>query len=114
VHGNDDEMADIWQAGQDGGADLVLAANDHDYERFAPQTADGLLDLAHGMSLFVVGTGGAMHYSFSGGTLKANSEVRNDDTFGVLKLKLHPSGYEWEFMPQSGKTFKDYGSRSCH
>ena len=53
-------------------------------------------------------------YVSSSSPSSSYGEVRNDDTFGVLKLKLHPSSYEWEFMPQSGKTFKDYGSRSCH
>jgi hypothetical protein len=65
---------------------------------------------------FVVGNGGRSHYLFSdpGGVLKANSEARNDDTVGVLKLILHPTGYDWEFVPQAGKTFMDAGSATCH
>ncbi len=42
------------------------------------------------------------------------SEVRNADTFGVLKMTLHPGGYEWEFIPEGGKTFRDSGTDSCH
>ena len=44
----------------------------------------------------------------------ANSEVRNDDTFGVLKLTLHAEGYEWEFVPVAGGAFTDRGSGVCH
>jgi hypothetical protein len=43
-----------------------------------------------------------------------NSEVRNSDTFGVLKLTLHPFGYDWAFVPVAGKTFTDSGSNMCH
>ena len=41
-------------------------------------------------------------------------EVRNTDTFGVLKLTLHPNSYDWRFTPEAGKTFTDTGSQSCH
>ena len=27
-----------------------------------------------------------------------NSVLRNSDTFGVLKLTLHPNGYTWKFV----------------
>ena len=57
-HGDDRTMRDIWQALYDAGADLVLAGHDHDYERFAPQDADGKADPVRGIREFVVGTGG--------------------------------------------------------
>jgi hypothetical protein len=47
-------------------------------------------------------------------TVQPNSEVRNVDTYGVLKLTLDPSGYDWQFVPESGKTFTDSGSTACH
>jgi hypothetical protein len=59
-----------------------------------------------------VGTGGRNHYGFV--SLQPNSEVRNADTFGVLALTLHPTGYDWHFMPEAGKTFTDFGSGTCH
>ncbi len=43
-----------------------------------------------------------------------NSEVRNGATFGVLKLTLHPDGYEWQFVPIAGQTFTGAGSEPCH
>jgi hypothetical protein len=35
----------------------------------------------------------------------ANSEVRQKDVFGVLKLTLRPDGYTWEFIPIEGQSF---------
>jgi acid phosphatase type 7 len=40
--------------------------------------------------------------------------VRNSDTFGVLKLTLRSSSYEWTFLPEAGKTFSDGGTNACH
>jgi hypothetical protein len=40
--------------------------------------------------------------------------VRNGDTYGVLKLILHPGSYEWQFVPAADKTFTDSGSDQCH
>jgi hypothetical protein len=111
-HGNNPKMIPSWDALYAAGADVVLSGHDHDYERFAPQTSSGVGDPAQGIREFVVGTGGKSHYAF--GTIRANSEVRNSDTYGVLKLTLHPSSYEWQFVPEAGKTFSDFGSGSCH
>jgi hypothetical protein len=96
----------------DGGADLVVVGHDHLYERFAPQNADGQLDVAHGMREFVVGTGGASAYAIV--SPAPNSEVRNSGTRGVLKLTLYPDRYDWKFVPVKGSTFTDSGSASCH
>jgi len=111
-NGNYPAMRDIWQALYDGGADVVLSGHDHDDERFAPQTPDARADPKHGIREFVVGTGGKGLRPF--GPPKPNSEVRNADTFGVLKLTLHPASYEWEFIPIAGKSFTDKGTGTCH
>jgi hypothetical protein len=102
----------FWQLLYDHGADLVLSAHDHIYERFAPQTTDGDDDAARGIREFVVGTGGANHTSIA--SVAANSEVRNSDTFGVLKLTLHPTSYDWQFLPEAGQAFTDSGTTACH
>src|SRR3712207_7892698 len=36
------------------GAEIILSAHDHDYERFAPQNPDGARDDARGLVQFVV------------------------------------------------------------
>jgi acid phosphatase type 7 len=111
-HGNQTKMRPTWDALYAANADVVLNGHDHSYERFAPQSPSGTLDTARGIREFVVGTGGGSHYSF--GTVRANSQVRNATTYGVLKLTLHPTGYEWKFVPETGKTFTDSGVASCH
>ena len=47
-------------------------------------------------------------------SIRANSEVRDASTFGVLKLTLHPSGYDWQFVPVAGQSFTDSGTTNCH
>ena len=112
AHGSDPLMSDVWRVLFEAGADVVLSSHDHDYERFAPQRPDGQYDAQRGIREFVVGTGGKNHYPFS--TPQPNSEVRNSDTFGVLKLMLRPKGYDWRFVPEAGAAFTDSGSGSCH
>lgn len=102
----------LWQALVDAGADVVLTGNDRRYERFAPQLADGDADPARGIREFVAGMGGDGHHK--SGPPAANSEARNDDTYGVLKLTLRATGYDWQFVPAPGKTYADQGQGSCH
>ena len=111
-HGSDPKSEPLWQALDDHGAEIIVSGHEHNYERFAPQTASGVAAPDRGIRLFVVGTGGADHYSF--GPPIANSEVRNGDTWGVLKLTLWPDAYTWQFIPVSGSTFADSGRGSCH
>jgi hypothetical protein len=110
--GNDSTFSPFWQDLYNANAELALVGHDHEYERFAPQNASSGLDTARGIREFVVGTGGKTHTNFA--TIRANSEVRNNDTFGFLKLTLHPSSYDWQFVPEPGKTFADSGSTACH
>ena len=111
-HGNAPEIAPLWQALYDGGAELVINGHDHDYERFAPQTPSAGPDTARGIREFVVGTGGKTLRPF--GAPRPNSEVRNADTYGVLRLTLLASSYRWEFIPVTGQTFRDAGAGHCH
>ena len=112
-HGNDPTMLPLWQILYTRGADVILGGHDHDYERFAPQDPSGKLDAEHGIREFVVGTGGKnSHRTFA--ALNPNSEARNADTFGVLKLTLHSSSYDWDFVSEAGKTFTDTGTANCH
>jgi calcineurin-like phosphoesterase family protein len=110
--GDNTFMQDLWNDLYNANADLVLAGHSHDYERYAPMNAGGGLDRTRGIREFVVGTGGAFFTGIS--NAKPNSEVRQNNTFGVLKLTLHPAGYDWQFVPEAGKTFKDGGSQACH
>ena len=112
THGNDSRSQAVWNDLYNAGAELILVGHEHNYERFAPQTATGVADTARGVRQIVVGTGGRSFYAF--GTPLPNSEVRNNNTFGVLKLTLSDGSYMWEFVPVAGKTFTDTGTGTCH
>lgn len=101
----------IWDLLYNAGADVVLNGQQHNYERFAPMTPDGTVDTDRGIREFNVGTGGESVDNFD--VIHPNSEVRTG-TFGVLKLTLKRSGYDWQFIPVAGSTFSDSGSGSCH
>jgi len=112
AHGNDLEMKPLWQVLYDANADVVINGHDHNYERFAPQNPDRVSDAARGIREFVVGTGGKNHRPVL--LAKPNSESRNADAFGVLKLTLRSGGYDWQFISEPGKAFRDAGSGTCH
>ena len=109
-------MQEAWRILYEAGAELVLSGHDHDYERFAPQDANGRVDAARGLRQFVVGTGGAYNTPFLYFT--ANSEFRENNRFGVLRLRLFDGGYEWRFMPVAGTEEQgpepDHGRATCH
>jgi len=106
------ELLQLWADLYAAHADLVLAGHEHSYERFAPQDPEGHADPTHGIREIVVGTGGRSHDPL--GFATPNSEVREWETFGVLKLTLTAGKYAWEFIPEEGKTFRDSGSGVCH
>ena len=118
-HGGDEAMRPVWQTLYDAGADVVLSAHEHHYERFAPQDPDGRLDRKRGIRQFVVGTGGKSHYGF--GRILGTSEVRHAESFGVLVLRLHQASYDWVFVPVGSRldrsderSFPDSGRADCH
>jgi hypothetical protein len=110
--GNNSDVAAWWTDLYNANADLILNGHAHEYERFAPQNPSAAADPTRGIREIIVGTGGRNFSTF--GTVKANSEVRNANTYGALKLILHPSSYEFQFIPEAGKTFTDSGSGTCH
>ena len=111
-HAEHPELRALWQDLYDSRADLILGGHEHSYERFAPQDPNGHADPQNGIREIVAGTGGKSHTIL--GYAKPNSEVRNDNTYGVLKLTLAPGKYNWEFLPEPGKTFHDSGEGICH
>jgi acid phosphatase type 7 len=108
-----DRVRPLWRVLNEGGVDVLLTGHEHSYERFAPMNADGKPDDAQGVRLFVVGTGGGNLRPFENDPLPT-TEIRQDDTWGVLKLDLKPTGYDWEFLPVAGSNFSDSGTGTCH
>jgi hypothetical protein len=112
THGSYAKMKPIFDALYAAGVDIVLSGDEHQYERFAPQTADGVADAARGIRQFVVGTGGAQLYPL--GPPLPNSEVRDNTTHGVLRLTLGQDGYTWQFVPVGNGEPRDVGRGTCH
>jgi hypothetical protein len=112
THGNNKIVEDLWKDLYDAGAELVLSGHDHSYERFAPQGLNEKADPQKGIRQIVIGNGGKNLYPFK--TIRGNSEVRDNESYGVLKVALHPKSYDWELMPIAGDTFTDKGSTPCH
>ncbi|MGH9264400.1 MAG: metallophosphoesterase family protein [Acidimicrobiales bacterium] len=112
VHGPSTAVTPLWTALYEAGAEIVLSGHEHNYERFAPLNPAGQPDNVRGIRQFVVGTGGRSHYPF--GPPLPGSEVRNADTYGLLALTLRTNSYQWQFVPEAGKTFTDSGSTFCH
>lgn len=110
TNGPSPRMRDVWRLLDAAGVDVVLSAHEHLYERFAPQDVDGRADPA-GLRQFTVGTGGASLYDLR--SRHANSEVFERRTWGVIRMTLKTGGYDWEFVPIAGQTFRDAGSGVC-
>ncbi len=102
----------LWDRLYAAGVDIVLNANQHHYERFAPMRPNGTRDDVSGIRAFNAGTGGE---SADLPTLAVHpmSEVRSAD-FGLLSLTLRDGSYDWRFLPIAGGSFTDAGSAPCH
>ncbi len=112
THGNFTGAQAFWDALYVGGADIVLNGHEHVYERFDPQNPMAGADPQNGIRQFTVGTGGAGFYSF--GTPQPNSAMRENGSFGVIKLTLKPDSYDWDFLAVAPSTFMDKGTGQCH
>ena len=110
VHHSDPRFDPFWRALYAARADVVLNGHVHNYERFARQDPGGHKK-RNGIREFVVGTGGISHYA-SGRPIK-HSQVQNDRTFGVLKLRLLRNSYRWKFVRAAGPRFHDSGTTRC-
>ena len=110
-NGDNTDMRSLWQVLYTFGVDVIINGHDHLYERFAPQNPDGRAE-PRGIRQFTVGTGGVPLYKAV--RVKANSEVLETETHGVLMLTLTSSSYSWEFVPVGDSGFRDSGSEGCH
>jgi acid phosphatase type 7 len=106
------ELKQLWEDLYAAHADLVLAGHEHSYERFAPQDPEGHLDPEKGIREIVTGTGGRSHGLL--GFATPNREVRDWETYGVLKLTLSSRKYSWEFIPEENKRFRGSAEGTCH
>ncbi|MBI3550841.1 MAG: metallophosphoesterase [Elusimicrobia bacterium] len=112
AHGSDEALSDLWAELQKAGVDVVLSAHEHNYETFRPMDAEGELDEAGGTRMFVVGTGGGDARPIR--NPEPNSAALQNKILGVLKMTLHPTSYDWEFVSAAGSSFTDSGHGNCH
>lgn len=105
-------MRDAWDILYAANADLVLTGHDHLYERFAPQDGAGRLDRSKGITQFVVGTGGAELLPIK--EKLPNSAASQTMQFGVLKLVLHATQFDWQFLSADSSSAIDSGKQDCH
>ena len=110
INGPTPGLRDIWELMYNLGGDVVVAGHDHLYERHAPVNTDQRRDDAKGIRQFTVGTGGAPLYHRVRHAL--NSEYFAA-TYGMLRFKLEPALYEWQFMEMNGQVI-DRGLNICH
>ena len=103
-------MHPVFEALYEAGASVVLAGHDHFYERFAPQDARAQLDPRNGIRAFTVGTGGAKLHRIS--NIHPNSVFLSNRFWGILRLVLWPTSYEWEFLTVNGQRL-DQGRADC-
>ncbi len=98
--------------------DILLDGHDHIYERTVPMKSGATLasppvaDPTYGIRQFTVGTGGEA--ASRPRHAAPDQRVRNDKTFGIFKLTLHATTYDWKFLPIAGSTFTDSGTGSVH
>jgi len=93
-------------------ADLILVGHDHNYQRSRKINASGAV-AADGFRQILVGTGGRDFYAL-GAANTTIAEVRNADTWGVLKLTLSATDYIADFVPVAGRTFTDRVTGTCN
>jgi hypothetical protein len=84
-------------------ADVVLNGHSHNYQRWKPQDPAQTADHDRGIRQFVVGTGGSFKNTLRLGTWPANLVAAQDSAFGVLKITLGRSSYEWTWVSAGGQ-----------
>lgn len=111
LHGATGRLTPLLRTLYEGRVSVALTGHDHHYERFAPMNVVGEIEAERGIRFFVVGTGGAELFPAIFDV--HGSEVRQSDSWGVLRLSLHSDGYEWSFLPAGVSHFHDAGHGSC-
>lgn len=100
----------LWEASVANGADLVMAAHDHHYERFSPLDASGAPAI-NGTPLIISGLGGAQVYPMDPAVPGSQYMLNSDH--GVVQLTLTPTSFSWGFISAVDNLTYDAGTASC-
>lgn len=110
-HGGTHDVGAFWRTLRRFGGDVILNGHDHLYERFMPLAPSGAAD-PEGITQFTVGTGGRSLFRFDGEP-HPGSEVRIERRFGILRLRLFPRAFRWNFVTTNREVL-DQGTRRCN
>jgi len=103
----------MWELMDQAGVDVLLAAHNHIYQRWAPQDVAGNFD-PEGIRQFTVGTGGRSLYPFGPSPQPENLLTTQNKSYGVLEMTLHKRSYDYRWVGVPGEPeFVDEGSFDC-
>jgi calcineurin-like phosphoesterase family protein len=110
----DRDVLPIWRVLESAEVDLVLTGHQHNYQRWQPMDAHGNQD-PNGMTQFIVGTGGDSYQPLPDESERPETvAAAQTGSYGILQVSLHPSSYEFEFIPAPGQpSYEDAGTRDC-
>ncbi len=107
-YGTDTDYQTLWNDAVQYHVTAIVNGHAHDYERFAPQDANGVAT-PNGVNELVAGTGGDSHVTASNYT---NQVYRDGSDYGVLELTLHAGSAAFGFKTTGGSTL-DSGTITC-
>jgi hypothetical protein len=106
-------------------ATLVLNGHEHAYARMKPQNPAGQVDTKHGITEFIIGTGGeavdTTAVTSTGAYANSNVATAFDQGYGVMNFTLKSKGYSFLYKPAmaaptapaSAMSYQDSGSGTC-
>ena len=110
------ELKPLVQILYDHGADVMLNAHNHRYERLARIDPNGNLDPVNGIRMITAGTGGDPGDGTTA-TPHISSELRIFGKAGIIRMDLSGGSYSWKFVAVDGTANgadMDSGSEACH
>jgi hypothetical protein len=111
--GYDSRMRSMFDLAVDSGVDLIFSGHKHNLEVFAPMDDLGQFDPT-GTRQVVAGMGGAPLAPFPAGNPAANSEIRDDQHWGVVVVDYrYGDGYTMTFKDTTG-TVHNLGYGACN
>jgi|GEM_PF-655477 len=112
-NGNNDTtpVRAFWEDLYAAGADLIVNGHEHNYQRYAPLTPDGVQSPSGIRELISGGGGKNLTGLLSAKDPGYEFGVRS---FGMLKLELSADSYSWEFVNLSGTVLDSGGPVTCH
>jgi hypothetical protein len=107
-----DRIAALWPVLVQHGVDVMLAAHDHNYQRWKPMDANGNVNAA-GTTHFVLGAGGHGVTSFE--RTDSRLAAGADDSpraYGALYMEMYPDGMVYRYYNYNNAVL-DSGSVAC-